>query len=813
MNIKNPVISLFFLFVSFNVAYGQASMSIDKTGCDQLTDWMSILEAEGNELSHPEWTQLLYKEQECEPIWYNPVTQLIFANELISILQNASVENDYHLEEIEWLYNDISTQMIPFGFFDFNSLSALDILLSDAALHYAYNIQEKIAVKKPGTIDFDEETLGLLLIDGLQNSLRSESLAAYFEELEEGIDDYQLSSFEEEPYEEDSVMVTTEDFEGKDFLEEEEKAEAKAKAEQDKKLQTEKAEPATSIVSVKDSLLYKLVKEVSKPASKAVLQQALYHPAWIDSFYKKRNYEPVWHNGYTLFGRGSDVIWNIEKADEEGLQSKDYHGNILTELHDNINAVYDVKFIPYDNFLPKIDVLITDAALHYAYHLHYGKLNPKKLDIRWNIEGDEAKFDFAVALQSALSKGDVNSFFEDRKPQHEEYGQLKEALAYYKKLKLEKEGWNTQLQSKKLELGMEDEKVADLRDRLSFEKPLPKPINDIEVKTISVLKSKADTNLIQETGYDKIVELEDSLVLTKIDSMHNPAIFDTTVYNALVAFQRQHGIADDGVIGPNTLSVLNTSLDHRIKQLYIALEQWRWMPNNFSDFFVFINIPAYQLDVYKNGEIDLTKKVMVGKTIHQTVVFNNHIRYLELNPYWTVPYSIATNEILPKLKRNLSYLNRQDMKVFSGGKAINPYSVNWSSISKNRFPYTIRQEPGVKNALGTVKFMFPNKYNIYLHDTPSKSLFVKAERAYSHGCIRLDNPVQFAEYLLQDNPKWDANKIQNVLDGKKNTRVSLDAKIPIYIAYFTAWVDSDGLTHFQKDVYEKDEAVMKALEL
>ncbi|MEZ4887874.1 MAG: L,D-transpeptidase family protein [Chitinophagales bacterium] len=793
------------LFSSTKMSAQLSSYNADD--CEQLEQWMMILKIDGIELYQPDWTNQLYKEQDCHPIWYNTVTGFIFANEIISILQNAVIENDYHLKKAELLYNDIRSQLLPIGFFDYNSLSDLDILLTDGALQYAYDIQEKIVAKKPEAKQLEEETIRLLIIDGLLNALKSESLAIYFEELQEGLDDFDISSFEEASQVADSLKVT-DDNDSEAF---EENTEDIGSPEDAKVTQTVPAQPANTpkVLSVKDSSLYKLVKEISRPASKSVFNQALYHPAWIDSFYKSRNYEPVWHNGYTLYGRGSEVIRHIEKASQEGLASKDYHGDVLTKWHSDINEVYDVKFIPYDNFLPKIDVLITDAALHYAYHLHYGKLNPSKLDIGWNIERDGA-FDFAAALQQAIINRNVNQFFEDRKPQHEEYGQLKEALAYYQALQNEKGEWMTDLKSEKLELGMKDKAVALLRQRLAFEEALPEKLNDHKATTTKVLKSEVNMDTLRGS-YAKIEELENSLILTKMDSIYNPEVFDITVHNALVAFQQQHGIGDDGVIGPNTLSVLNTSLEHRIKQINIALEQWRWMPNQFSDFFVFVNIPAYQLDVYKNGKIDQTKKVMVGLPNHKTAIFSNNIRYLDLNPYWTVPFSIATNEILPKLKQNLSYLNRQNMKVFSGGKVINPYNVNWSSLSSRKFPYTIRQEPGTKNALGTVKFMFPNKYNIYLHDTPSKSLFVKAERAYSHGCIRLDNPVQFAEYLLQDDPKWDAQKIQKVLDSEKNTRVSLDKKIPIYIAYFTAWVDASGLTHFQKDVYGKDEVVMKAM--
>ena len=804
-------ISVLLFSLPFSPAHGQAGLPTSQEDCEQLNGWMTMLEIDDTQLYHPDWTREIYKEQGCQPLWYNPVTTFIFTNEIISILQNAEVKNDYHLEKIESLYEEIQRQLSPFGLFDFNSLSDLDILLTDAALHYAFNIQDKIGEKTVGANKFDEETERFLLIDGLQNALRSESLGVYFEELREGVDDLEVSSFEEEPYTEDA-LEEVEAEEEREKLEEETVETPIEEETTDMDVETESNQPAAPIISaVQDSSIYVWVQKVSTPASKSIFKQGLSHPAWVDSFYRNRNYAPVWHNGYTLYGRASEAILQIENAAKEGLKATDYHGKTLTKLHQQINEVYDAQFMPYDDFLPQIDLLITDAVLHYAHHLRHGRLNPDKIDIGWNIRKD-GETDLAVALQKSLSEPEqgIQFFFDNSRPQHEEYKQLMTALTYYQNLLTEKGSWGTGLKSGKLEVGMEDKAVAKLRERLFFEEELPKTLNDVKETTIEVLKSEVNMDTLR-SSFAKIVTLKDSLILTQIDSLHNPAIFDSVVFHKLVAFQRQHGIADDGVIGSNTLSVLNISLQHRIQQIEVALEQWRWMPNEYSDFFVFVNIPAYQLDVYKKGKIDLTKKVMVGKTIFKTVIFNNYIRYLELNPYWNVPRSIATKEILPKLKRNLSYLNRQDMKILSGGKVINPYNVNWSRLSRRNFPYRIRQEPGKKNALGTVKFMFPNHYNIYLHDTPSKSLFVKAERAYSHGCIRLDKPVQFAEYLLQDDPKWDAKKIQKVLDGKKNTRVNLEEKIPIYIAYFTAWVDDEGVTHFQKDVYGKDKEIMKVL--
>ncbi len=810
MKAKHPfllslILSIFFLLTPFQT-YGQVAVTASQDDCEQFNGWMTMLQIDEIELTQADWTRQVYTEQGCQALWYNPVTTFIFANEMISVLENASIEGNYHLEEIKPIYDNIKDELLPFGMFDFNSLSDFDLLLTDAALNYAFNIYDNTDSKKNNLSEEEEETARLLLIDGLQNALRSESLATYFEELQEGLDDFEISSFEEEPYTEEAIEAEEEEMAEEGLEKELSTEEEETTTERD----TIPSQPAAIVApSIKDSSIYELAQKVNTPASKSIFKQGLYHPAFVDSFYKMRNYEPVWHNGYTLYGQASYAIRQIENAAKEALKSEDYHGETLTKLYNEINQVYDAKFMSDENFLSKMDLLITDAVLHYAHHLRHGRLNSDKIDIGWNIQNDKDA-DLATRLHKAMSGGGTQQFFDQSRPQHPEYKQLMVSLAYYQSLQKDKGEWKTNLKSGKLEVGMEEKEVAALRQRLFFGETLPQTLNDAKASTTRVLKTEVSMDTLRG-AFAKIIELEDSLILTKIDSIHNPAIFDSVVFHKLVAFQRQHGIADDGVIGPNTLSVLNAPLKQRIQQIQIALEQWRWMPNEYSDFYVFVNIPSYQLDVYKKGEIDLTKKVMVGKTYHKTVIFNNHIRYLDLNPYWTVPYSIATKEILPKLKQNLSYLNRQNMKVFSGGKVINPYNVDWSKVTRRRFPYTIRQEPGKKNALGTVKFMFPNKYNIYLHDTPSKSLFVKAERAYSHGCIRLDNPVQFAEYLLQDNPKWDAQKIEKVLEGKKNTRVSLDEKIPVYIAYFTAWVDENGVTRFQKDVYGKDKEVMKVL--
>lgn len=201
----------------------------------------------------------------------------------------------------------------------------------------------------------------------------------------------------------------------------------------------------------------------------------------------------------------------------------------------------------------------------------------------------------------------------------------------------------------------------------------------------------------------------------------------------------------------------------------------------------------------------------MGRPYTRTQVFQEMLSYVELNPYWTVPYSISSREILPKLKSDPGYLSRNNMKIFNGGKSFDPYSVDWSMVSRGNFPYVIRQEPGDKNALGRMKFMFPNRYNIYLHDTPSKSKFELDYRAWSHGCVRLHEPHELAYYLFKDDKKWNKEKIDNTLAKRKNKRINLEKPIPIYILYITNSTDANGKLIFHTDVYKRDSRIASAL--
>lgn len=262
------------------------------------------------------------------------------------------------------------------------------------------------------------------------------------------------------------------------------------------------------------------------------------------------------------------------------------------------------------------------------------------------------------------------------------------------------------------------------------------------------------------------------------------AVFDTTLTIAVKNFQHRYGEKEDGIIGPAVIKEMNTPVDALIQKIIVNMERSRWVPVDLVSNFIVVNIPAYRLSVYENDTVVWTMNVVVGKPAHKTVIFNGSIKYIVFSPYWNVPTSIIKNEILPGIKRNSNYLASHNME-WNGG--------------------AVRQKPGPKNSLGLVKFLFPNSYDIYLHDTPSKSLFGENNRAFSHGCIRLSEPQRFAEYLLRNDPSWDKQKIVAAMNSGKEKYVTLKQPVPVFIAYFTSWVDSEGKLNFRDDVYGRDQ--------
>jgi murein L,D-transpeptidase YcbB/YkuD len=272
-------------------------------------------------------------------------------------------------------------------------------------------------------------------------------------------------------------------------------------------------------------------------------------------------------------------------------------------------------------------------------------------------------------------------------------------------------------------------------------------------------------------------------------------VFDQAVKDAVARFQTRHGLEVTGKVDEETLAELNVPAAARVRQIELNLERWRWMPSDFGSRYIRVNIPEFKMAVIENGRPALEMRVVVGKAQQsRTPVFSDKMTYLELNPAWNIPQGIAEEEILPKAAGDPSYLARHNMEVVQEG-------------SHTR----IRQRPGPDNPLGQVKFMFPNEHDIYLHDTPADHLFAKAERDFSHGCIRLERPMDLAHYLLKDSSEWTPEKLQEALASGEQRSIELPKPLPVHLLYFTAWVDKDGTVEFRRDVYGHDAKLAKAL--
>jgi len=468
------------------------------------------------------------------------------------------------------------------------------------------------------------------------------------------------------------------------------------------------------------------------------------------AFYAGRGYQPAWldANGAPRSAT-EDLLKAMGKADREGLRALD---DDRTELRKRLTALQQDRAQDATR-LTQLDLLLTDAFLTYGSQLLAGQLSPRKVDPDWAIKPRSR--DLAEVLEEALRQDRIAGTLQSLAPQAKGYVQLREMLHKYRKVEQDG-GWP---------LVASGAPGKTLRARLEASGDLP--------------EGKAT---------------------------------DKSVGEALRRFQKRHGLLETGKVDKATLAALNVPVSQRIQQIELNLERWRWMPEDLGSRYILVNIPSYKMQVFEEGQPVMESKVVVGRQERQTPTFTATMEYLVLSPKWYVPRNIAVKDKLPQLKRNPYALARQGIRVYNGaGQQIDPGGVNWGAISARNFNYHLRQDAGPRNALGGIKFMFPNPYSIYLHDTPSRELFSRNQRTYSSGCIRISNPVELAEYLLKNDPKWDKDKIKTASTKGKQLVVQLPQELPVYLLYWTAWVDTDGLLHFRDDIYKRDKPMMRAL--
>lgn len=471
-------------------------------------------------------------------------------------------------------------------------------------------------------------------------------------------------------------------------------------------------------------------------------------------WYDERDYEPLWIKNGKATNAAKEVVFVLLNAHEDGLIPSEYSPeNLFPKLQQDGEAG-----------LADFEVSLSNAVTLYGQHLRAGRVSPNEVNRELVLYPEEIAAD--VLLQEIAEADDPVEALLGFAPGTDRYTRLRNHLKHLMVVRASG-GWTQVPEGKALKPGMTDPRVPALRQRL------------IEAKDLA-------------------------------EGDHSGDVYDGALVTAVEQFQTRTGLEADGVIGPATLEQLNTTVDQRIRQVKLNLERRRWMQADFGDPHVFVNLADQVVKYVLDGKTVFAEVTQVGAPYHRTPVFSDEMEYLEFNPYWNVPYSIATKEYLPKLKSNPYALDSQNIRPLVNGQVVNPGSIPWSTYSRKNFPVRLRQDSGPKNALGQVKFMFPNRFNIYLHDTPSKSKFDAASRFFSHGCIRVQNPMGLAEAILSQQGVSREN-IDRIVRSGKRTIVKLDNPLPVHIVYLTAWVNKDGSVHYRKDVYGRDEILDEAL--
>ncbi|HUF23181.1 MAG TPA: L,D-transpeptidase family protein [Vicinamibacterales bacterium] len=485
----------------------------------------------------------------------------------------------------------------------------------------------------------------------------------------------------------------------------------------------------------------------------------------VRAFYEKRDYAPAWIDGRRPTKQLDALLDALGAAEQEGLDPAVYGTQALIAHRQNAGGKqFSRDAFPVDD-IDDVEVWSTWAFMSYVSDLADGVTDLSQISKTWGMRPKPV--DAAKVLNEALADGNVEKAIADAAPQHPEYAALRKALADHRRIATWG-GWPKVPADIKLKEGAEHDAVPVLRKRLAM-------THDY--------KGNAD----------------------------DPSrVYDKALVDAVKLFQLRHGLAEDGVVAGRTLAAMNVPVAERVRQIELNMERWRWLPRDLGENHARVNIPEYRLDLWEGDNIALAMRVVVGTPANKTPVFADQMTYIVFSPYWNVPPSIASEETLPAVQSDPGYLGRNNLEVVgTSGSVIDPSSVDWSNPDSYRF----RQKPGTRNSLGLVKFMFPNQHNVYLHDTPADALFARPARAFSHGCVRVEQPTKLARYLLRDEKQWTEERIDAAMHAGREQHVKLPKPIPVYLLYMTARAShADGAVHFREDVYGHDAQQGRAFE-
>lgn len=479
----------------------------------------------------------------------------------------------------------------------------------------------------------------------------------------------------------------------------------------------------------------------------------------VNKLYAKVNYQPVWITNNTPNNLALQFIAVLNKADSQGLNPTYYNLDQINRMIIQLNNIQPDN-PQLSTLLTDFEVSMTNAYLLYLSNLAFGRIDNRTLYPNWNIKKRE--FDILQLFLDSIQKGDTNYAINYVTPKYIGYTQLIEQLHKYQQIE-RSGGFETIPSGKTLRLGSKGKRVILLNQRLNI------------------------------TG--------------ELDNLTNSDIFNHNTKSAVIKFQRNNGLNPTGIVDKNTLKLLNTPINQLIQTIAINIDRMRWLPDDLGNEYILVDIPSFSLDIFNNNQIIMSMPIIVGKEGNRSCILNSAISYMEVNPYWNIPRSIAVKDILPKLYESPNYLEQKNILVYNGTpeskNLVNPNNVNWKSLSAQNFNYTLRQEPGEQNALGKIKFIFPNECGIYLHDTPEQQLFKNRKRDYSHGCIRIAKPIELATYLLRN--KTDAYEyIESQINSGKRKVIMLKEHPMVHVVYFTAWVNESGVLQFRPDIYKLD---------
>lgn len=483
----------------------------------------------------------------------------------------------------------------------------------------------------------------------------------------------------------------------------------------------------------------------------------------LATIYHETGASPIWVTDRGLTEKGFILIDYLRSSYREGIDPEEYEISLIEKLS-NSGRVED---------LARLDTLLTYNLVKYIHDMSFGQIKYREFDPKLFTEAGDEDFKPVEAINAALTAQDFAAYIDALPPQHEYYTELRKSLAYYMELSRNNQ-WETIPSGSLIRPGQQDERLEAIQRRLA-------------------LTSQAQTR-------SQPVE-----------------IYDDELAASVKKFQSEHGLTTDAIIGPQTLAWLNKSPQDLANIIRVNMARWRWQAHDLGDVHVIVNIAGFSLSAFQDSHVALEMPVIVGKLQHKTPVFSDKIRYLDFNPFWNVPPKIARDEELPALQENPRHLLDRHIRVFSSWKSdaveLDSLAIDWKSVGRSQMSqYKLRQDPGPWNALGRVKFVFPNTHAVYLHDTPAHDLFVHPTRTFSHGCIRVSKPLELALFLLKNQGySWSKEDIDNIVLEGERIVVSFKDDLPIHITYQTAWLDKNGKIRFSDDIYGRDTRLQEAL--